>query len=79
MLISRALVAVSGRGEAAHSAVADGPGTGLQPLKWGPGADRPAFAGLSGGAPVAGATVGVSPTVVMEAGAAISALSRGSV
>ena len=39
----------------AHSAVADGPRAGLQPLKWEPGAERPAFAGLPEGASSAGA------------------------
>ena len=40
---------VRARWSAAHSAVADGP-SGLQPLKWEPGDERPAFAGLSAGA-----------------------------
>jgi hypothetical protein len=62
------------RGDAAHSAVADGPRAGLQPLKWEPGDDRPAFAGLSAGSPVAGATVGKSPTLAMEFPVAISVL-----
>src|SRR3990167_5253171 len=35
------------RWSAAHSAFADGRRAGLQPLKWGPGTERPAFAGLS--------------------------------
>src|SRR3990167_2516162 len=43
------------RWSAAHSAVAVGPRAGLQPLKWEPGADRPAVAGLSAGASSAGA------------------------
>jgi hypothetical protein len=47
--------AVRGRRYVAHSAVADGPQAGLQPLKWEPGAERPAFAGLPAGASSAGA------------------------
>gem|GEM_PF-1774214 len=43
------------REDAAHSAVADGPRAGLQPLKWEPGTDRPACAGLSARASSAGA------------------------
>ena len=46
---------VRARWNAAHSAVADGPRAGLQPLKWEPGDERPAFAGLSAGASSAGA------------------------
>src|SRR3990167_7127068 len=46
---------VRARWSAAHSAVAGGPRAGLQPLKWEPGDDRPAFAGLSAGASSAGA------------------------
>jgi hypothetical protein len=42
------------RWSAAHSAVADGPLAGLQPLKWGPGTERPASAGLPAGASSAG-------------------------
>jgi hypothetical protein len=43
------------RRDAAHSAVAVGPRAGLQPLKWEPGAERPACAGLPAGASSAGA------------------------
>ncbi len=42
-----------GRSASAHCAVADGPRAGLQPLKWEPGAGRPACAGLPVGAPSA--------------------------
>ena len=60
--------------DVAHSAVAGGP-SGLQPLKWEPGTDRPAFAGLPAGAPVAGAPVGGSSTVAVNAHVAIRTLS----
>ena len=63
------------RWSAAHSALADGPRAGLQPLKWEPGDERPACAGLSAGSPVAGATVGWVSTAAMELPATLSALS----
>jgi hypothetical protein len=46
------------RRDAAHSAVADGPRAGLRPLKWEPGTERPACAGLPAGASSAGALDG---------------------
>ena len=62
--------------DVAHSAVANGPLAGLQPLKWEPGVGRPSFEGLSGGAPSAGATVGRGSTVAVDIPRAISALFR---
>jgi SAM-dependent methyltransferase len=74
--LERGGVAVaSSRGDAAHSAVADGPRAGLRPLKWEPGTERPVCTGLPGGAPVAGATVGRSPTAAVELHATLGGLS----
>jgi len=63
------------RSESAHCAVAVGPRAGLQPLKWEPGAERPACAGLAARAPVARATVGRWSTVAVELTVTLSVLS----
>jgi hypothetical protein len=74
-LVSSLFWWVGRRRDAAHSAVADGPRAGLRPLKWEPGAERPVCTGLPGGAPVAGATVGRSPTAAVQLPATLGGLS----
>ena len=64
------------RSASAHCAVGSGPQAGLQPLKWEPGAERPAFAGRPARAPVARATVGRCSTVAVELTVTLSVLFR---